>query len=179
VEYVLQSTKSASQKIEFEKLIHESLKDSQQVNGKVAIILMAHWDRITPSIIHMINSFQHHHKNKLCIYTIGLRTRKNCPKVMNETGCGFSICEKSIATGFGMADFVKQVFLKQVSRPVDIPIPNHQLNVPTPVLSANDSDSDGVPDHQGAYVQFRGSEFYTRNARSWQLQEQRRAKAQR
>ena len=30
-----------------------------------------------------------------------------------------------------------------------------------------------------AYVQFRGSEFHTRNARSWQLQEQRRAKAQR
>ena len=26
-------------------------------------------------------------------------------------------------------------------------------------------------------VQFRGSEFYTRNARSWQLQEQHRAKA--
>ena len=31
----------------------------------------------------------------------------------------------------------------------------------------------------GAYVQFRGSEFHTRNARSRQLQEQRRAKAQR
>jgi len=30
-----------------------------------------------------------------------------------------------------------------------------------------------------AYVQFRGSEFHTRNSRSWQLQEQRRAKAQR
>jgi hypothetical protein len=29
----------------------------------------------------------------------------------------------------------------------------------------------------GAYVQFRGSEFHTRNARSRQLQEQRRAKA--
>jgi hypothetical protein len=28
-----------------------------------------------------------------------------------------------------------------------------------------------------AYVQFRGSEFHTRNVRSWQLQEQRRAKA--
>jgi len=28
-----------------------------------------------------------------------------------------------------------------------------------------------------AYVQFRGSEFHTRNARSRQLQEQRRAKA--
>jgi hypothetical protein len=31
----------------------------------------------------------------------------------------------------------------------------------------------------GTYVQFRGSEFHTRNARSRQLQEQRRAKAQR
>ena len=30
-----------------------------------------------------------------------------------------------------------------------------------------------------AYVQFRGNEFHTRNARSRQLQEQRRAKAQR
>jgi len=30
---------------------------------------------------------------------------------------------------------------------------------------------------QGAYVLFRGSEFHTRNARSWQWQEQRRAKA--
>ena len=30
-----------------------------------------------------------------------------------------------------------------------------------------------------AYVQLRGSEFHTRNARSRQLQEQRRAKAQR
>jgi len=33
--------------------------------------------------------------------------------------------------------------------------------------------------YQGAYVQFRGNEFHTRNARSRQLQEQRRAKAQR
>jgi len=32
---------------------------------------------------------------------------------------------------------------------------------------------------QGAYVQCRGSEFHTRNARFRQLQEQRRAKAQR
>jgi hypothetical protein len=30
-----------------------------------------------------------------------------------------------------------------------------------------------------AYVQFRGSEFHTRNVRSRQLKEQRRAKAQR
>ena len=30
-----------------------------------------------------------------------------------------------------------------------------------------------------AYVQFRGSKFHTKNARSRQLQEQRRAKAQR
>ena len=33
--------------------------------------------------------------------------------------------------------------------------------------------------YAGAYVQFRGNEFHTRNARSRQLQEQRRAKAQR
>jgi len=32
---------------------------------------------------------------------------------------------------------------------------------------------------RGAYVQFRGSEFHTRNARFRQPQEQRRAKAQR
>jgi hypothetical protein len=30
---------------------------------------------------------------------------------------------------------------------------------------------------RGAYVQFRGNEFHTRNAQSRQLQEQRRAKA--
>jgi len=147
VEYVLHRAKSASQKIDLEKVIYESLKDSQQVNGKVAIILMSYWDRLTSSIIQMLNRFQHHHKDKLCIYTIGLKTRKNCPKIMNEKGCGFSICETSVATGFGMADFVKQVFLKQVSHPIDIAIPDHQLTVPTPVLSVNDSDSDGVPDH--------------------------------
>jgi len=33
--------------------------------------------------------------------------------------------------------------------------------------------------HRWAYVKFRGSEFHTRNARFWQPQEQRRAKAQR
>ena len=42
------------------------------------------------------------------------------------------------------------------------------------------SDNDEIAERLiRAYVQFRGSEFHTSNARSRQLQEQRRAKAQR
>jgi len=53
---------------------------------------------------------------------------------------------------------------------------NEQFLIPKQISINTFATQTGIT---GAYVQFRGSEFHTRNAQFRQLQEQRRAKAQR
>ena len=61
---------------------------------------------------------------------------------------------------------------------LEIPEPLFYINEKTPIGYIKQLAIEaGYLEFTGAYVQFRGSEFHTRNARSRQLQEQRRAKA--
>lgn len=113
-------------------------EDLAGTSGNIAVVILSDGHNLDSNGIAEVKAMKQRYGDRLCVYSIwvGNHKEKSGQQVLQQlsdvAGCGFSTNAETIASADGMADFVKQVFLKQGN--------------PVPVCTTLDSDSDGIND---------------------------------
>ena len=144
--------------------------------GETAVIVISDGEKLQDDPLMKVKALKDRYGERTCLYTIWVGNKSEGREFMEELaaemGCGFSSIVDDIATNEGMADFVRNVFLKRAIDSDGDGVYDHMDDCPdTPLGVAvdasgcpKDSDGDGVTDDsdacpntpRGAIVDHRG-----------------------
>jgi OOP family OmpA-OmpF porin len=109
--------------------INAGTGDLKAAPGQIAVIIVSDGRSTDGAPVGAAKAMKAKYGNRVCIYTVLIADskvgKKNMDAIAAAGGCGFATTEDSTSSAQGMADFVKQVFLKQVKK-------------------SNDDDKDGI-----------------------------------
>ncbi len=136
--------------------------DLKAAKGKVVVIVVSDGKDMGANVVAAAAGLKAQFSNQICIYTVQVG---NDPigaavlaKVAGATGCGSTVTAEDVATGAGMAAFVKETLLAELADSDGDGVPDVRDRCPgTPRGAAvdsqgcpKDSDGDGVYDYQDA-----------------------------
>ena len=133
--------------------------DLQSVAGKTAVIIISDGVDLRNESFAAASRLKKAYGDRLCIYTITVGSKpgkyNHLDKLAEAGGCGYATRAEDIASGAGMAEFVRNVFLMEQQDNDGDGIRNNQDQCPdTPAGVAVgddgcplDSDKDGVADY--------------------------------
>ncbi len=142
--------------------------------GKNAVIVISDGEKLNDDPLMRVKTLKKQYGDRTCLYTVWVGRKKESREFMEEIaeemGCGFSVTADDVATGEGMADFVRKVFFGRDSDGDGVPDDEDQCPGTPPGIQvdavgcAGDSDGDGVTDDidacldtpKGAIVDDRG-----------------------
>jgi len=123
-------------------------QDLKSAQGDIAVIIFTDADKdvmVYDAVKKSAANLKAQYGNRICFYAVQIGVDPDGKKLLEqvvETGqCGIYVTGDQITSPEGMADFVKQVFLRPAP-PKPAPAP-----VVQPKPGVMDSDGDGVPDH--------------------------------
>jgi OOP family OmpA-OmpF porin len=161
--------------------------DLKESEGQIAVIIVSDGADMDTTPITAANAMKAQFGDRVCIYTVLVGDDPAGEVLMKQVaaagGCGFSVRADEVKTSGDMGDFVKNVFLAEIVKPVAKPMdsdgdgvtddldrcPNTPRGVKVDAHGCPiDSDGDGVPDYldkcpntpKGATVDARGCWTY-------------------
>jgi OOP family OmpA-OmpF porin len=124
--------------------MHEAIEaaatDLSNTSGRIALLVLSDGHELESSPIPAVQALKQQYGDRLCVYSVwvGNKHEESGKLLLNSisdvAGCGFRADAENIASPDGMADFVKNVFLKPAAP------------VAAPGCESLDSDGDGVND---------------------------------
>ncbi|WP_374089399.1 OmpA family protein [Methylomicrobium lacus] len=124
--------------------MHEAVEaaasDLSSTSGRIALLILSDGHELEASPVPAVQALKQQYGDRLCVYSVwvGNKHEESGKLLLNSlsdvAGCGFRADAENIASPAGMAEFVKNVFLKPAGP------------VAAPGCEATDSDSDGVND---------------------------------
>lgn len=95
------------------KALTEAANDLKASQGKIAVVLVSDGKDMTAEALPAANALKSMYGDRVCIYTVLVGDdpagRDLLTKIASLTGCGKALSVNDVATGAGMADFVKTV----------------------------------------------------------------------
>lgn len=107
-------------------------------NGQIAVLILSDGHGLESNPAPAVQAMKQQYGDRLCVYSIwvGNKNEEQGKLLLNQlsdvAGCGYRAQAEDVATASGMAEFVKNVFLKAATPVAD--------------CSTMDSDADGVND---------------------------------
>lgn len=116
--------------------IEAAASDLASTSGQIAVLILSDGHPTDVSPIPAMEALKQQYGDRLCVYSVwvGNKNEEQGKLLMNslsdKAGCGYRTDAETVATPEGMAEFVKNVFLKPAA----------------PTCETMDSDGDGVND---------------------------------
>ena len=141
-----------------DKALSQAATDLKGAQGPIALVIVSDGKDMGPGPVIAADALKNQFKGQLCIYTVLVGDdpagRALLSKLSAATGCGKALTADDVATGAGMAAFVKQALLTEKADSDGDGIPDENDKCPgTPQGVAvdnrgcpKDSDNDGVYD---------------------------------
>ncbi|WP_024297204.1 OmpA family protein [Methylomicrobium lacus] len=124
--------------------MHEAVEaaasDLSSTSGRIALLILSDGHELEASPVPAVQALKQQYGDRLCVYSVwvGNKHEESGKLLLNSlsdvAGCGFRADAENVATPAGMAEFVKNVFLKPAAPAA------------APGCEATDSDSDGIND---------------------------------
>jgi len=122
------------------KAIEAAASDLSGTSGRIALLVLSDGHELESNPAPAMQDLKRQYGDRLCVYSVwvGNKHEQSGKLVLNSlsdvAGCGFRADAENVATPDGMAEFVKNVFLKPAAP------------MAAPGCEASDADSDGVND---------------------------------
>ncbi|MBL1265434.1 OmpA family protein [Candidatus Methylomicrobium oryzae] len=120
--------------------VEAAASDLSGTSGRIALLILSDGYELQASPVPAVQALKQQYGDRLCVYSVwvGNKHEENGKLLLNSlsdiAGCGFRADAENIATPDGMAEFVKNVFLKPAAPAA------------APGCESLDSDGDGVND---------------------------------
>lgn len=120
--------------------VEAAASDLSGTSGRIALLILSDGYELQANPVPAVQALKQQYGDRLCVYSVwvGNKHEENGKLLLNSlsdvAGCGFRTDAESVATPAGMAEFVKNVFLKPAAPAA------------APGCESLDADSDGVND---------------------------------